>query len=161
MEHEWKRDRYTISTDRRRLDLAAIHGFLVRSYWAEGIPRAVVARSIEHSLCFGVYEDTLQIGFARVITDQAVVALLSDVFVLEPWRGCGLGKWLVETIVSVPELQGLRRWMLVTNDAHGLYRRVGFTPPANPERLMERWTPTPTAIDDEAAPSLAGARVLS
>ena len=138
MEHEWKRDRYTISTDRRRLDLDAIHGFLVRSYWAEGIPRAVVARSIDHSLCFGLYEDDRQIGFARAITDEAVVAFLSDGFVLEPWRGRGLGKWLVETIVSVPELQGLRRWMLVTNDAHGLYRRVGFAPPAHPERLMEK-----------------------
>ena len=143
MEHEWKRDRYTISTDPRRLDLDAIHGFLVRSYWAEGIPRAVVARSIDHSLCFGLYEDERQIGFARAITDRAVVAFLSDVFVLEPWRGRGLGKWLVETVVSVPDLQGLRRWMLVTNDAHGLYRRIGFAPPVHPERLMEKVDPDP------------------
>jgi GNAT superfamily N-acetyltransferase len=143
MEHEWKRERYTISTDRRRLDLDAVHGFLVRSYWAEGVPRAVVAHSIEHSLCFGLFEDERQIGFARAVTDRAVVAFLCDVFVLEPWRGRGLGKWLVETIVSVPELQGLRRWMLVTNDAHGFYRRVGFTSPAHPERLMEKVEPDP------------------
>jgi GNAT superfamily N-acetyltransferase len=143
MEHEWKRERYTISTDRRRLDLDAIHGFLVRSYWAAGVPRGVVARSIEHSLCFGLYEDGRQIGFARLITDQAVVVFVSDVFVLEPWRGRGLGKWLVETIVSVPELQGLRRWMLVTNDAHGLYQRVGFTAPAHADRLMEKVDPDP------------------
>jgi GNAT superfamily N-acetyltransferase len=143
MGHEWKRERYTISTERRRLDVDAIHGFLVRSYWAEGVPRPVVARSIEHSLCFGLYEDERQIGFARVVTDRAVVAFLSDVFVLEPWRGRGLGKWLVETIVATPELAGLRRWMLVTNDAHGLYRRVGFTPPAHPERLMEKVDPDP------------------
>ena len=140
---EWTREGYTISSDRRRLDLDAIHGFLVRSYWAEGVPRAVVGRSIEHSLCFGVYEGARQIGFARVITDEATVAFVSDVFVLEPWRGRGLGKWLVETIVSLPELRGLRRWMLVTNDAHGLYRRVGFTPPAHPERLMEKVDPDP------------------
>ena len=140
---EWTREGYTINTDRRLLDLDAIHGFLVRSYWADGVPRAVVARSIEHSHCFGVYEGARQIGFARVITDQATVAFVSDVFVLEPWRGRGLGKWLVETIVSLPELRGLRRWMLVTNDAHGLYRRVGFTPPAHPERLMEKVDPDP------------------
>ena len=143
MEHEWTREGYTISTDRRRLDLDAIHAFLVRSYWAEGVPRAVVARSIAHSLCFGVYEGERQIGFARVVTDQATVAFVSDVFVLEPWRGRGLGKWLVETMVAVSGLQGLRRWMLVTNDAHGLYRRVGFVPPAHPERLLEKVDPDP------------------
>ena len=140
---EWTREGYTISTDRRRLDLDAIHAFLVRSYWAAGVPRAVVTRSIEHSLCFGVYEGARQIGFARVITDEATVAFVSDVFVLEPWRGRGLGKWLIEAIVSLPDLRGLRRWMLVTNDAHGLYRRVGFTPPAHPERLMEKVDPDP------------------
>ena len=143
MDHEWTREGYTISTDRGRLDLDAIHAFLVRSYWAAGVPRALVARSIEHSLCFGVYEGARQIGFARVITDEATVAFVSDVFVLEPWRGRGLGKWLIEAIVSLPDLRGLRRWMLVTNDAHGLYRRVGFTPPAHPERLMEKVDPDP------------------
>ena len=138
MAHEWKRDQYTISTDPRRLDLATIHGFLVRSYWAEGVPREVVARSLEHSLCFGLYDGDQQIGFARVITDRAVAALIADVFVLEPWRGRALGKWLVDTITAAPELQGLRRWMLLTKDAHGLYRRVGFTALAQPERVMEK-----------------------
>jgi GNAT superfamily N-acetyltransferase len=138
MAHEWKRGQYTISTDPRRLDLGTIHGFLVRSYWAEGVPREVVARSIEHSVCFGLYDGDPQIGFARVITDRAVFALIADLFVLEPWRGRALGKWLVETITAAPELQGLRRWMLLTQDAHGLYRRVGFTALAQASRVMEK-----------------------
>ena len=138
MAHEWKRGQYIISTDPRRLDLETIHGFLVRSYWAEGVPREVVARALEHSLCFGLFDAARQIGFARLITDRAVFALIADVFVLEPWRGQGLGKWLVETMAAAPELQGLRRWMLLTNDAHGLYRRVGFTALAHPERVMEK-----------------------
>jgi GNAT superfamily N-acetyltransferase len=138
MAHEWKRGGYTISTDPGRLDLETIHGFLTRSYWAEGVPREVVARSLEHSLCFGLYEGDRQIGFARVTTDRVVFALIADVFVLEPWRGRSLGKWLIDTVTAAPELQGLRRWMLFTKDAHGLYRRVGFTALAQPERVMER-----------------------
>ena len=138
MAHEWKRGGYTISTDPGRLDLETIHRFLTCSYWAEGVPREVVARSLEHSLCFGLYEGDRQIGFARVITDRAVLALIADVFVLEPWRGRSLGKWLIDTVTASPELQGLRRWMLLTKDAHGLYRRVGFTALAQPERVMEK-----------------------
>jgi GNAT superfamily N-acetyltransferase len=138
MAHEWKRGQYTVSTDPRRLDLKTIHGFLACSYWAEGVSREVVARSVEHSLCFGLYDGDRQIGFARVITDRAVFAFLADVFVLEPWRGRALGKWLVETISDAPELQGLRRWMLLTKDAHGLYGQFGFAALAQPERVMEK-----------------------
>lgn len=138
MPEEWTRGPLTISTDPSRLDLDVVHGFLARSYWAEGVPREVVARSLEGSLCFGLYDGYRQIGMARVVTDGAVVAFVADVFVLEPWRGQGLGKWLIDTVVAAPELQGLRRWMLLTKDAHGLYRRVGFTALAQPERVMER-----------------------
>jgi GNAT superfamily N-acetyltransferase len=134
---EWKRGAFTISTDRERLDRAAIHAFLTGSYWARGIPRETVDRSIDNSLCFGVYEGKPQVGFARVITDFATFAYLGDVFVLESHRGQGLSKWLVEVIMSLPELQGLRRWSLATRDAHGLYERFGFRRPSNPERLME------------------------
>ena len=134
---EWKRGAFTISTDRERLDREGIHAFLAGSYWARGIPRETVDRSIENSLCFGVYEGERQVGFARVITDFATFAYLGDVFVLESHRGRGLSKWLVEIILGLPELQGLRRWSLATRDAHGLYERFGFRRPSHPERLME------------------------
>ena len=141
MVHEWRRGVYLISTDRDRLDIATIHGFLTTSYWAAGVPIEVVKRSIEHSLNFGLFQDDRQVGFARVITDYATFAYLSDVFVLEPFRGRGLSKWLMQVIVAHPELQGLRRWMLLTRDAQGLYRQVGYAPLANPERAMERYFP--------------------
>ncbi len=141
MVHEWRRGEYSISTDKGRLDVAVIHGFLTMSYWAAGVPMDVVKRSIEHSLAFGVFKEDQQIGFARVITDYATFAYLGDVFILEPFRGRGLSKWLMEVIVGHPELQGLRRWMLLTRDAHGLYRKVGFTEPSNPERYMEMHFP--------------------
>jgi len=134
---EWKRDRYTISTDRARLDREAIHGFLRNSYWAKEIPRTVVDRSIDNALCFGVYDGPTQVGFARVISDFATFAYLGDVFVLESHRGRGLSKWLMEVILGHPDLQGLRRWSLATRDAHGLYERFGFRRPSNPDRLME------------------------
>ncbi len=137
MVHEWRRGAYLISTDKRKLDLAVVHGFLATSYWAAGISIEVVERSVEHSLAFGVYEDNRQVGFARVITDRATFAYLADVFILEPWRGKGLGTWLIEVVLSHPELQGLRRWMLATRDAHELYRKAGFTSMASPERFME------------------------
>jgi len=140
MAREWTRGDYTISTDPARLDLDVIHGFLVRSYWAEGRPRERVARAIAHSLPFGLHHRAGQVGFARVVTDYVVVAYLADVFVLEAHRGSGLGKWLVETIVGTPELQHIRRWILGTRDAHGLYRRVGFQEP-QPGVLMERLDP--------------------
>lgn len=141
MNHEWKRDKYTISTNRERLDLNVIHGFLTQSYWAAGVPVETVKRSIENSLPFGLYDNDRQIGFARVITDYATFAYLADVFVLEGARGAGLGKWLVATIISHPELQGLRRWMLATRDAHGLYRMVGFEDLKQPDRWMEKREP--------------------
>ena len=134
---EWNRDRYTISTDRARLDREAIHGFLRNSYWAKEIPRTVVDRSIDNALCFGVYDGPTQVGFARVISDFATFAYLGDVFVLESHRGRGLSKWLMEVILGHPDLQGLRRWSLATRDAHGLYERFGFRRPSNPDRLME------------------------
>ena len=134
---EWKRGDFTISTDRGRLDREAIQRFLADSYWARGIPREVVDRSIENALCFGIYEGERQVGFARVVTDYATFAYLADVFVLESHRSRGLSKWLMETILGHPELQGLRRWSLATRDAHGLYARYGFRQPANPDRWME------------------------
>ena len=134
---EWRRESFTISTDRSKLDRAAIHEFLAGSYWAKGIPREIVDRSIEGALCFGLFENGRQIGFARVITDTATFAYLADVYVLESHRGRGLATWLMESILAHPELQGLRRWMLVTRDAHGLYRKVGFRELAHPERIME------------------------
>ena len=133
----WSRGQYEISTDRAKLDRPLVHETLASSYWADGIPQDVVDRSIENSLCFGVYEGRSQVGFARVITDQATFAYLSDVVILESHRGRGLGKWLMEVILGHPDLQKLRRWTLATRDAHGLYRQFGFTPLTRPERFME------------------------
>ena len=126
-----------MSTDPARLDVVLVHGFLTDCYWAKAIPRAVVERSLRNSLCFGLYEAERQVAFARVISDFATFAYLGDVFVLESHRGRGLSKWLMECIRSHPDLQGLRRWSLVTRDAHGLYRQFGFTPLASPDRWME------------------------
>src|SRR5262249_33805361 len=124
-----------------RLDLEVIHGFLSSSYWSRNIPREVVERAIRNSLCFGVYEDGRQVGFARVVTDQATFAYLADVFILESHRGQGLGTKLVSTIAADPRLQSLRRWVLVTRDAHELYARYGFKPLAAPDRFMELHNP--------------------
>ena len=135
---EWRREGFTISTDRDRLDRPLIHEFLAASYWGKGIPRETADRSIEGALCFGLYEDGRQVGFARVITDRATFAYLADVFVIESHRGRGLAAWLMETILAHPDLRGLRRWMLLTRDAHPLYRKVGFTELAHPERVMEK-----------------------
>ncbi len=133
-------DEYEISTDKTRLDPAMIHDFLAnRSYWAAGIPFSVVKKSIENSLCFGVYHRGKQVGFARVITDYATTAYIGDVFILEPYRGRGLGKRLVKAIVEHAELEGLRLWFLGTRDAHDLYRKYGFKKVAETpvmERLM-------------------------
>jgi GNAT superfamily N-acetyltransferase len=131
------RDGFLITTDRARLNLDVIHGFLTNCYWCKGISRELVARSIEHSLCFGIYDKDAQVGFARVISDFATHAYIGDVFVLESYRGRGLSKWLMECILRHPQLQGLRRWSLVTGDAHGLYSQFGFTPLQAPERWME------------------------
>jgi GNAT superfamily N-acetyltransferase len=134
---EQRRGPFLISTDPARLDLAVIHSFLSTSYWAKGIPLATIRAALAHSLAFGLYEDARQVGFARVVTDTATFAYLADVFVLESHRGQGLAKWLMAAILAHPELQGLRRWMLVTRDAHGLYRQQGFQPARRPENVME------------------------
>jgi GNAT superfamily N-acetyltransferase len=138
MTRRWRRGEYLISTDASLLDLEVIHDFLSSSYWAAGVPESVMERSIENSLCFGVYRGEEQAGFARVVTDRATFAYLADVFVLEEHRGRGIGKWLVEVVISHPDLQGLRRWMLATRDAHDLYRRYAFTELARPGIFMER-----------------------
>ena len=123
--------RFLISTDRSKLDVDVIHRFLARSYWAEGIPRETVERSIENSLCFGVYDNARQIGFARVISDFATYGYVADVLILEPYRERGLGKELMASIMAHPDLQGLRRWSLGTRDAQGLYAQFGFKPVVN------------------------------
>jgi GNAT superfamily N-acetyltransferase len=133
---------FVVSTDPSQLDVSLIHEFLSqRSYWAAGIPLEAVRKSIDNSLCFGLYQQGSQIGFARMVTDRATFAYLADVFVLESARGQGLSKWLLECILRHPDLQGLRRILLGTLDAHGLYRQFGFTPVAAPERFMELFCP--------------------
>jgi len=128
---------YTVSTDVSRLHLDVIHGYLTNSYWSPGVPRDIVERAIKGSLCFGVYEGKRQVGFARVVTDYATYGYLADVFILDELQGKGLGTWLMEVIMAHPNLQGLRRFGLVTQDAHALYEKVGFQPLANPDRHME------------------------
>jgi GNAT superfamily N-acetyltransferase len=139
---EHRSGEFLLSTDPARLDRELIHNFLAESYWAKGVAREIVVRSIEHSVCFGIYDGKgAQIGFARVVTDFATLAYLGDVFVLESHRGRGLGKWMLECILEHPALQGLRRWILLTRDAHGLYSQFGFTPVKTPERYMELHQP--------------------
>jgi GNAT superfamily N-acetyltransferase len=138
---DYRKGEFTVSTDPALIDLDVVHSFLTNCYWAKGIPRDVVARSIENSLCFGVYADGKQIGFARVISDYATYAYIGDVFVLDSFRGRGLGKWLMECVMQHPRLQGLRRWSLVTQDAHGLYSKVGFEPLKKPQNYMELHRP--------------------
>lgn len=127
-----------ISTDPTLLDVDAICVFLSRSYWANQRPRPRIEASLQHSLVFGVYDGGRQVGLARVVSDYATFAWLCDVFIDEAYRGRGIGKWLMATIVAHPDLQGLKRMLLVTQDAHGLYRQYGFIPLANPEGWMER-----------------------
>jgi GNAT superfamily N-acetyltransferase len=134
-------DDYLISTDPARLDVGVIHGFLRESYWAQAIPREIVERAVENSLCFGVYYRDEQIGFARIVSDYSTFAYIADVFVLAPWRGRGISKALMAEVTHHPDLQGLRRWLLATKDAHGLYQRFGFTAPPFPDRMMERADP--------------------
>ena len=138
------KDGFTISTEKEKLDIDLIHSFLNRTYWAEGISKEIIRRSIEGSLCFGVFENDKQavpagrqVGFARMITDKATFAYLADVFIIEEYRGRGLSKWLMEIIMSQPDLQGLRRMILATKDAHGLYKQFGFSPLINVDRWMQ------------------------
>ena len=133
---------FSISTDNSLLDVDLVYNYLDKdSYWANGITFDKVERSVKNSLCFGVYFKGKQIGFARVVTDKAVFAYLADVFILPEYRKQGLSKWLVQTIMDHPDLQGLRRWSLATVDAHGLYAQFGFTEITNPERWMQIFTP--------------------
>ena len=154
---ECHKGEFTVSTDQARIELDVVHGFLTNSYWANGIPREVVARSIENSLCFGLYTQGKQVGFARVISDCATYAYIGDVFVLDSFRGQGLGKWLMECIMRHPKLQGLRRWSLVTRDAHGLYAQLGFTPLKKPQNCMELHRPD---VYQKAGTLKPGTRIL-
>lgn len=129
---------YEISTDTHRLNVEVVHNFLAEeSYWSPGIPRAIVERAMQNSLCFGVYHRAEQVGFARVVTDKSTFALLADLFILTPHRGRGLSKWLMRCVVGHEDLQGLRRLLLLTSDAHSLYRQYGFKQLGNPSRFME------------------------
>ena len=135
---EWRKDEYLLSTDKSKIDVELVHRFLSHSYWAESIPLEIVQKSIDQSLCFGMYRNDKLIGFARVISDFATFAYLADVFILPGERGQGLSKWLIGTIMDHPQLQGLRRFTLATKDAHGLYAQFGFTPFDKPERWMQK-----------------------
>lgn len=138
MTYERTRGAYTVTTDPARLDLAAVHDFLVHAYWCEGVPRELLARAFANSLCFSLLtEGSRQVGLARVCTDSATFAYLMDVYVLPDHRGQGLGRWLIECVMDHPRLAGLRRFSLITRDAHGLYSPFGFRPLAHPERHME------------------------
>jgi GNAT superfamily N-acetyltransferase len=138
---EWTREEFTVSDDAARLDRDVIERFLTGSYWAKNIPRATLDKSLRNSLCFALLEGERQIGFARVVSDRATIAYLADVFVLPEFRGRGLATWLLTCVLAHPELQGLRRWVLATRDAHGLYRKLGFTPLKRPDIFMERHDP--------------------
>jgi GNAT superfamily N-acetyltransferase len=135
--YELRNDSWTLSTDPARLDMDVVTGFLARAYWANTRPRQTIEKSIRNSLSFGVYEAGKQIAYCRVVTDYATFAWLCDVFVDEAHRGLGVSKWMMEGVKAHPELQGLRRWLLATRDAHGLYSQYGFAPLATPERWME------------------------
>ena len=136
---ETHHDNFTISTDPSRLDVDAIADMLSRAYWAEGRTSEMISRYLQHSLTFGLYNGSCQIGIARVVSDYTTFAWLCDVFIHEDYRGQGLGKWLIETVHSHPDLQELRRWMLATRDAHGLYRQFGWVPLDPPERWMMKF----------------------
>jgi GNAT superfamily N-acetyltransferase len=136
------KEEFELSTDRAKLDLDFIYDYLSKeSYWCQGIPFEKVVKAADHSLNFGLYHRGRQVGYARIITDYSRVAYLADVFIIADYRGRGLSKWLVECIMAHPDLQGLRRWMLHTLDAHGLYRQFGWSEPAKPETYMEIYNP--------------------
>jgi len=133
------KDAYTVTADRSKMDLEVAFRFLTESYWAEGMPRAVFERAVASSMCFAVLRGTELVGFARVTTDRATFAYLADVFILPDHRGRGLSKRLMDAVMAHPDLQGLRRWVLVTRDAHRLYQQYGFKALARPEGYMELW----------------------
>ena len=141
MDQEYRQGNFIISTDPKKLDMDQVHSFLVTTYWAREIPKEIVANSFKNSLAFGVYTGDQQVGVARVITDYTTFAYLADVFIQPEYRGQGLAKWLIHCIMSHPKLQGLRRWLLATSDAHGLYGNFGFVQTESPENFMEIWRP--------------------
>ncbi len=128
---------YHLTTDRSTIDYQVVHGFLSNCYWAECIPLSTLKRAFDHSLCFSLFDDSEQVGFARVITDYATFAYLADVFIVESHRGRGLSQWMMECILAHPEVQDLKRWLLVTRDAHGLYAKNNFKPLSTPAMYME------------------------
>jgi GNAT superfamily N-acetyltransferase len=134
---EWQQGEFTVTDKREDLDIETIHNFLRESYWAKEIPMPTVEKAVHNSLCFGLYHNSKQVGFGRVVSDRATFAYLADVFVVPAYRGRGLGKWPVSCVLAHPELQGLRRWLLATRDAHGLYGQTGFVALRKPEWFME------------------------
>jgi GNAT superfamily N-acetyltransferase len=144
--HEINKQGFLISTDPKRLQMDKILGFLSRSYWANDRPAEAITRSIENSLCFGLYRGNEQVGFARAVTDYTTYAWLCDVFIQENYRGQGLGKWLISCVMGHPELANLRRWALATSNAHELYRKFGFSEVKNPDKLMEFFHLNPYGI---------------
>lgn len=134
----WTREGFELSTDPARMDLDAVHGLISRSYWAQDRSREVMEQAMANAICFGVFRDGVQVAFARVVTDKAVFAYLGDVFVHPDWRGRGLSKWILEAVDAHPDLQTIRRFLLVTRDAHGLYEQFGFTALGHPGQHMER-----------------------
>ena len=148
---EWIKDGYLVSTDKSKIDVETVHDFLSHSYWAENIPLDVVRKSIENSLCFGIYHQQKLVGFARAISDFATFAYLADVFILPEERGKGLSKWLIGIILEHPQLQGLRRFTLATRDAHSLYAQFGFSLFDKPERWMQKHDPVVYKRDTSAS----------
>jgi GNAT superfamily N-acetyltransferase len=144
---EWKRGRYHVSTDPSRLDITGTTAYLDTTYWAQGRPESMVRRSIEGSIAFGVYDGDDQVGFARVVTDRATFGWVCDVFILDSHQGRGLGMWLMRCVLAHPDLQDLRRWLLGSTNARGLYARLGFVPLPAPERFMQIDKRTSTAAD--------------
>ena len=145
MIYAWRRDNVLISTDQALLNLETIQELLSTAYWAPNRPIELTRRAIEHSLVFGMYDGARQIGFARLVTDYTFFGYLCDVMIADDYRGQGLGKWLVESILSHPEVQGVRRWLLITRDAHGLYQQFGFAGLDEPERYMQMMRTTDSA----------------
>ena len=135
-------DDFTLTTDPARIDIDLVYRYIAgESYWSRGIPRDRLERAIRNSLCFGIYQGAGQVGFARVVTDRATFAWLGDVFILDEFRGRGLGKWMIASIARHPDLDGLRRWFLATRDAHGLYEQFGWRPLEDPGKFMEIFRP--------------------
>lgn len=134
--------KFKVSSDKRTFDFEVIYQFISTSYWAKGIPREILQKAIDNSVCFSVFDDDDQVGFAHVVTDGATFGYLADVFVLPSHRGLGLSKMMMQQVVEHPELQGLRRMLLATADAHGLYRQFGFRELSKPQNMMESWDPT-------------------